>query len=44
LEQAGVWMSTRGRGSVQLTKLEVHEIVVNQDALRFTYDITTSIR
>ena len=38
------WMSTSGRGSVQLAELEVREIAVEQDALRFTYDITTSIR
>ena len=44
LEQAAAWMSTRGRGSVLFTGLEVHEIAVEQDALRFTYDITTSIR
>jgi hypothetical protein len=44
LERAAAWMSTRGRGSVLLTGLEVHEIAVEQDALRFTYDITTSIR
>ncbi len=44
LERAGGWMSTRGRGSVQLTELEVHEIAVDQDALRFTYDMATSIR
>ena len=44
LERAATWMSTRGRGNVQLTGLEVLEIAVEQDALRFTYDITTSIR
>jgi hypothetical protein len=37
-------MSTSGRGSVQSAGLEVHEIAVESDALRFTYDITASIR
>ena len=44
LESAATWMSTRGRGSVLLTGLDVHQIAVEQDALRFTYDITTSIQ
>ena len=44
LERAAAWMSSRGRGSVQFTGLDVHEIAVEQDGLRFTYDITTSIR
>ena len=44
LQRAMAWMSTSGRGSVQLAELEVREIAVEQDALRFTYDITTSIR
>ncbi len=44
LERAMTWMSTSGRGNVQLAGLEVREIAVEQDALRFTYDITTSIR
>lgn len=44
LERAAVWMSARGRGNVQFTGLEVLELAVEQDALRFTYDITTSIR
>ena len=44
LERAMTWMSTSGRGNVQLAGLDVREIAVEQDALRFTYDITTSIR
>ena len=44
LERAAAWMSTRGRGNVELSGLEVLEIAVEQDALRFTYDITTSIQ
>ena len=44
LEGAAGWMSTSGRGSVQFAGLEVHEIAVEPDALRFTYEITASIR
>ena len=44
LERATEWMSTSGRGRVALEGLDVREITVERDRLRFVYDITTSIK
>ena len=44
LERATEWMSTSGRGRVALEGLDVGEITVERDRLRFIYEITTSIK
>lgn len=44
LEQAAAWLGTSGRGTVAIRDLDVQSIDVEEDGLRFTYDLTTSIR
>ena len=44
LERASAWLSSSGRGTVQVGGLEVRDIAVERDSLRFTYDLTASIR
>ena len=44
LARAAAWLTSSGRDVLDLAALEVHDIAVEANAIRFTYDITTSLR
>lgn len=44
LERGAAWMSSVGRGTVAIDALDVRAIDVEDDGLRFTYDLTASIQ